>query len=353
MSSKELWRETLLSETSTIENAVQVLNKTAMKIVLITNKVGVLVGTVSDGDIRRGLISGGTLNSPLDNIVNRDPLVVSTSFNKQDVSQLMRVSGIQQIPIVDKNQKVIGLYSWNEMNGPNPRNNTIVIMAGGKGTRLQPHTENCPKPLLPIAGKPILQHIIEKAKAQGFSHFVLAIHHLGSLIEDYFGNGDRFEVSIEYIREEVPLGTAGALSLLEPKFDIPIIVTNGDLITDISYSEIVDFHEKQKAVATMASRIHEWQNPFGVVNTNEFEIIGYEEKPIIYSQVNAGVYVINPDALGILEKSVAYDMPSVFKMLQEKGERTVAFPVHEQWLDVGRPNDLEYIRLNFQSDTSA
>jgi dTDP-glucose pyrophosphorylase len=347
MSKEELWRETILSVSATIQNAVQVLNTTAMKIVLVTDISGVLIGTVSDGDIRRGLVGGATLESTLESVVNREPITVSTDLSKREVFQLMRTHDIQQIPIVDINQKVIGLHAWNEVSGPISRNNTIVIMAGGRGTRLHPQTEHCPKPLLPVAGKPIIQHIIEAAKAQGFSHFVLAIHHLGNLIEEYCGNGDRFGVKIDYLREVLPLGTAGALSLFETKSDFPIIVTNGDLITDISYSEIIQFHEKQQAIATMAVRIQEWQNPYGVVKTDGFEITGYEEKPIIYSQVNAGVYVISPPALDALAKSVACDMPTLFKALQDKGERTVAFPVHERWVDVGQPRDLEYIRLNF------
>jgi NDP-sugar pyrophosphorylase family protein len=166
----------------------------------------------------------------------------------------------------------------------------MVIMAGGKGTRLHPLTDNCPKPMLRITGKPILEHIIERAKIEGFSHFVLAINYLGNMIEEYFGNGHALGVNIDYLREEKPLGTAGALSLLNPRPDIAFVVTNGDVLTDIRYGEVLDFHLQHHAKATMAVRIHEWQNPFGVVKTQGIEIIGYEEKPLSRSHINAGVY---------------------------------------------------------------
>ena len=216
----------------------------------------------------------------------------------------------------------------------------MVIMAGGKGPRLHPQTKNCPKPLLPVAGKPILEHIIESAKVEGFSHFILAIHHLGHMIEEYFGDGETFGVRIEYLREESPLGTAGALALLNPLPKIPFIVTNGDVLTDIHYGELLDFHIQHSAKATMAVRVHEWQNPFGVVETQGIEITGYEEKPISRSYINAGVYVIEPSVISSITKSAPIDMPTLFKSIQEQKMRAVAYPIHERWLDVGRPEDL-------------
>jgi NDP-sugar pyrophosphorylase family protein len=216
----------------------------------------------------------------------------------------------------------------------------MVIMAGGMGTRLRPHTENCPKPLLPVAGKPMLEHIIERAKLEGFSHFVLSIHYLGHMIEDYFGNGEHLGVQIDYLREQSPLGTAGALGLLNPRPDTPFVVTNGDVITDIRYGELLDFHIRHGAAATMAVRVHEWQHPYGVVQTKGVEIVGFEEKPVARSHINAGVYALDPDALNNLSADTHCDMPTLFERLQAKAQRTVAYPMHEPWLDVGRPDDL-------------
>lgn len=338
------WARAILRVNSSIEQAVHVLNETALKIVLITDTTNSLVGTISDGDIRRGLLKGLNLASPIESIIHHDPLVVPPELSRELVLQLMAANKIQQIPIVDENLNVVGLHLWDEISSIPVRSNIMVIMAGGKGTRLHPQTENCPKPLLPIAGKPILEHIIDRAKAEGFSHFVLAIYHLGHMIEEYFGNGERFGVNIDYLREESPLGTAGALSLLNPVPDSAFVVTNGDVITDIRYGELIDFHQQHFAKATMAVRVHEWQNPFGVVEINGIEITGYEEKPISRTHINAGVYVVEPSVLGLLTKSAPCDMPSLFELLREKEECVVAYPIHEPWLDVGRPEDLKVAR---------
>jgi dTDP-glucose pyrophosphorylase/predicted transcriptional regulator len=345
MASKKLWSRAILPVDSNIEEVIHVLNNAALKIALVTDSDGVLVGTISDGDIRRGLLKGLDLASPIVSIIHQNAIVVSSDLGREAVIEMMITNKIQQIPVVDENMKVIGLHLWDEVNGATERSNSIVIMAGGKGSRLHPETENCPKPLLPIAGKPILEHIINRAKAEGFSHFILAIYHLGYMIEDYFGNGEKFGVKIDYLREKSPLGTAGALSLLDPWPNSAFIVTNGDVITDIRYGELLDFHLQHNACATMAIRMHEWQNPFGVVQTNGVEITSYVEKPVSRSHINAGVYVIEPRSLGHLNKAEQNDMPTLFDLIQGKGERVVAFPIHETWLDVGSPEDLKLARF--------
>jgi len=338
--SEQLWALTILPVGSSIRQAVQVLNETSLKIVLVVDASKALVGTISDGDIRRGLLKGLDLTSTIDSIVHEDALVVPPELSRDVVLQLMTANKIQQIPIVDESKQVIGLHLWDQINKPSARTNIMVIMAGGKGTRLYPQTESCPKPLLPVMGKPILEHIIERAKVEGFSHFILAVHYLGHMIEEYFGNGDAFGVKIEYLREDSPLGTAGALSLLDPIPESPFVVMNGDVLTDIHYGELLDFHMQHEATATMAVHVHEWQNPFGVVETRGVEIIGYEEKPISRTHINAGVYVIEPSAISFLAKSDPCDMPTLFDSIQKKNLRTVAYPIHEQWLDVGLPDEL-------------
>jgi dTDP-glucose pyrophosphorylase len=338
------WQKAILPIFSTIEEVIRNLNQTAIKIVLISDSDGRLQGTLSDGDIRRGLLKGLTLSSPIQSIVHQNALVVPAGMTRDTVLSMMTANKVQQIPVVDDDGKIVGLHIWDEVASVQARPNSMVIMAGGMGTRLLPHTESCPKPMLLIQGKPMLEHIIERAKSEGFSHFILAIHHLGHMIEEYFGDGGKFGVRIDYLREKAPLGTAGALSLLDPLPKYPFVVTNGDVITDIRYGEILDFHLRHQAAATMAVRVHEWQHPFGVVEINGVEIIGFEEKPIARSHVNAGVYVIEPDSLGQLQKDARCDMPTLFERLQEKDQRTVAYPMHEPWLDVGRPDDLAKAR---------
>ena len=336
----DVWRKAILSVDATMQQAIRNLEDVAIRIVLVVDSAGVLVGTVADGDIRRGLLRGLDLSSPLKQVVHLNPLVVPPTMAREQVLHLMQINGVQQIPIVDEHQHLVGLHLWSQLNAPAVRPNLMVIMAGGLGTRLRPQTESVPKPLLPVAGKPMLEHIIARARLQGFSHFILAVHYLGHLIEDYFGNGERLQVQIDYLREQSALGTAGALSLLDPHPPAPFVVTNCDVITDIDYGALLDFHIRQGATATMAVRLHEWQHPFGVVQTNGVDIVGFEEKPIARSHINAGVYVLSAAALSVLHQNSACDMPVLFERLQAQAKRTVAFPMHEPWLDVGRPEDL-------------
>ena len=335
-----LWRRAVLPATATIRQAIQNLNDVAIRIVLIADATGKLEGTVADGDIRRGLLLGLDLASPLASVVHRNPLVVPPQMPREQVQQLMQANDCQQIPIVDERQRLLGLHLWTEISAPSARSNLMVIMAGGRGTRLWPKTETMPKALLEVAGKPMVQHLIERAKLQGFSHFTLAIHHLGQQIEDYFGNGKHLQVQIEYVREESALGTAGALSLLDPLPTAPFVVTNCDVITAIHYGALLDFHVVHGAAATMAVRLHEWQHPFGVVQTNGVEIVGFEEKPIARSYINAGVYGLSPDALTVLQLNSPCDMPALFERLKAQAKRTVAYPIHEPWLDAGLSEDL-------------
>jgi NDP-sugar pyrophosphorylase family protein len=260
------------------------------------------------------------------------------------VLQIMQANKKNQMPIVDEKRRVVGLHVWDELMAPAKRPNLMIIMAGGKGERLQPLTRDCPKPLLPVRGKAILEHIIERAKAEGFTRFVLAIHYLGHMIEEHFGDGSRLDVQIEYLREENPLGTAGAIGLLKTRPEAAFVVSNGDVLTDIRYGELLDFHRRHAATAAMAVQRYEWQHPFGVVETEGVEITGFEEKPIVRTYVNAGVYVLEPEALDALVPGERCDMPTLFGRMKARGGRTIVYPMHEPWLDVGRVEDLERAR---------
>jgi len=335
------WRKATLPLDSTLRDVIRNMNLSSLRIVLVVNAREELEGTISDGDIRQGLLQDLNLDSSIGTLIHRNAVVVPPNVSRDLVLKLMLVNKIQQIPVVDEQQRIIGLHVWDEITTPPSRSNRMVIMAGGKGTRLRPFTENCPKPLVTVAGKPMLEHIIERAKDEGFTDFVLAIHYLGHMIEEYFGDGSRFGVRTEYLREDSPLGTAGALSLLQPRPDEPFVVTNGDVVTDIRYGDMLDFHIRHDASATMAVRTHEWQHPYGVVQTSGVEITGFEEKPIARSHINAGVYVLSPSVLDELEPHMPCDMPTLFERLQSRSLRTVAYPMHEPWFDVGRPDDLE------------
>jgi NDP-sugar pyrophosphorylase family protein len=222
----------------------------------------------------------------------------------------------------------------------------MVIMAGGKGSRLHPQTENRPKPMLLVAGLPILEHIIKRAKSQGFNHFIIAVNYLGQVIEDYFKDGQKFGVKIEYLHEDAPLGTAGALSLLSDKPEKAFIVTNGDVITDINYSDFLDYHTVQNAAATVAVHTHEFQIPYGVLKINDLEVESYEEKPIVSSLINAGVYALEPDVLDLIREIKFRDMPEILEISRNLRKKVIVYPLHESWIDIGRPIDLENANKN-------
>jgi dTDP-glucose pyrophosphorylase len=353
----ESWKKIVTNSNATVGDAINILNETGLKIVLIVSENGFLEGTVSDGDIRRGLLKGINIQDSLDKIIHLDNLVVPPEMKRELVLKLMIANKIQQIPIVDGKNKVLGVHHWSEINTVPSRQNTMVIMAGGLGTRLRPATNKIPKPMLKVSGKPILEHIIEKAKFDGFTKFVLAVYYLGNTIENHFKDGSQFDVEIDYLRETKPLGTAGALSLLTKNLHQDLVVTNGDVITEINYGQLLDFHTSHNATATMAVRLHEIQNQFGVVQTDGVKITGYEEKPILRSNINAGVYAIKPEALKLLAANENCDMPTLFERLKAHSMLTVAYPLHEHWLDIGNTSDFrkaksneDLTRKNYESD---
>jgi len=333
------WRRALLAESSTLQQAIETLDSAALKIALVVRENDVLAGTITDGDIRRALLRGVGLHNSIETVVHREPFVVPPGMDLEMVRHLMQANKLLHVPIVDSERRLLGLHLWDDLNAGAERPNTVLIMAGGLGSRLRPYTEHCPKPMLPVAGKPMLEHIVERARGQGFRRFVFAVHYLGHVIEEHFGTGDRWQIQIDYLREQSPLGTAGALTLLQRKPEDPLVVSNGDVLTDIHYGELVDFHTRHGAAATMAVRQHEWQYPFGVVHTRGVEITGFEEKPVTSALVNAGIYVLEPQAIGSLVAGQRCDMPTLFERLREKGGRTVVYPMHEPWLDVGKPED--------------
>ena len=336
----KFWRNAILPFGSTIQEAIRTLEVSGLQIVLVVSEGQLLVGTLTDGDIRRAFLKGLSLQSKIDDVVHLNPLVVPPEIGRELVLQLMQANKIHQLPVVDSAGQVVGLHLWDLIAIPEPLDNLMVIMAGGRGTRLYPHTQSCPKPMLEVGGKPMLEHIIERAKADGFQNFVISLNYLGHMIEDYFDNGQKWGVNINYLYEDSPLGTAGSLSIFSIAPNAPFVVTNGDVLTDIRYSDILDFHLTHHALATMAVRQYELQNQFGVVKLKGIEIEGFEEKPIYRSHINAGIYVLDPIALNHLEASQYCDMPILFERIRQKEGLTIVYPMHEPWLDVGRPEDL-------------
>lgn len=338
------WKKALVAPGSSLKDVIRNLDESSLQITLVVSTDGTLVGTVTDGDVRRGLLRGMSLDQPIDDIMYREPLVVPPEFGRDMILQLMQANKLHQLPVVDANRRVVGLHLWEEVTEPPKRPNIMVIMAGGEGSRLRPHTDDCPKPMLPVGGKPMLEHIIERARAEGIQNFVLSIRYLGDVIRDHFGDGSKWNVHIEYVEEDAPLGTAGALGLLDPRPGDPILVSNGDVLTDIRYGELLNFHATHSAAATMAVRLHEWQHPFGVVRTDGVDIVGFDEKPVSRTHINAGVYVLDPASLDSLVAGELCHMPTLFERIQGLGRRTVVYPMHEPWLDIGSVSDLARAR---------
>jgi dTDP-glucose pyrophosphorylase/predicted transcriptional regulator len=342
----DLWRDSIVKINTPIKIAIERLNKVGIKIALVLDENFRLLGTISDGDFRRGMLSGLTLEDTVEKIMNKNPRTVNEGTSRLEILKLMNDTKILQIPIVDRNNFVIGLHLWDDISVQAKYSNIMVIMAGGKGSRLHPQTENRPKPMLLVAGIPILEHIIKRARSQGFNHFIIAINYLGQIIEDYFKDGHKFGVKIEYLHEDVPLGTAGALSLLSHKPERAFIVTNGDVITDINYSDFLEYHTVQNAAATVAVHTHEFQIPYGVVQINGLEVESYEEKPIVSSLINAGVYALDPDILDLITEPKFRDMPELLDISRELKKKVIVYPLHESWIDIGRPIDLEIANKN-------
>ena len=342
----DIWKDSIVKINTPIKIAIERLNKVGIKIALILDENYRLLGTISDGDFRRGMLSGVSLEDTVEKIMNKNPRTVIEGTSRLEILKLMNETKILQIPIVDRNDIVIGLHLWDDISVQAKFSNIMVIMAGGKGSRLHPQTENRPKPMLLVAGIPILEHIIKRARSQGFNHFIIAINYLGQIIEDYFKDGHKFGVKIEYLHEDVPLGTAGALSLLSHKPERAFIVTNGDVITDINYSDFLEYHTVQNAAATVAVHTHEFQIPYGVVQINGLEVESYEEKPIVSSLINAGVYALDPDILDLIPEPKFRDMPELLDISRDLKKKVIVYPLHESWIDIGRPIDLEIANKN-------
>lgn len=342
------WQACVLNQSSTVQDVIQNLNATSARAVLIVDSDQKFVGIVVDGDIRRGMLRGVVLTDQISEIINRNPITVSLSIKRVEALKMMEDLKVLHLPIVDVSGQLCGLHLFNEQPTESTLENLFLIMAGGFGRRMGSLTSRTPKPMLEFAGKPILEHLIISARNVGFKNFAIAIHYLGEVIEDYFGDGSRLGINIKYLRETEPLGTAGAIRLLEPIPKIPFLVSNADLISNIDFAALLDFHKTQSCDATMAVRTHQWQNPFGVVEIVDGRITNIIEKPILHSTISAGIYVLNPSVVELLNHSESCDMPTLFQRLFEWKGRLFAFPIHEEWNDIGFKTELESAQVHSQ-----
>jgi dTDP-glucose pyrophosphorylase len=340
------WREVTLPISSTLKQVIQNMNESGKRFVLFMDRENYFQGTVSDGDIRRGILHGLDLEAAILPMVNRKPQIAPSQTSDSMVLEIMEAKKITYIPLTDANGKLTGLKTWDTLNHINEKKNVMVIMAGGRGVRMQHHTKSCPKPMLTVGDKPMLEHIIDRAKLQGFLRFIISVNYLGNMIKEYFGNGSSKGVEISYLEETKSLGTVGALSLIDPRPTERFILTNGDVLTDINYSGLIDFGATNDAHGVMAVRAFEMHNPYGEVKVEGINITGFTEKPVIRSSINAGIYAFAPKALEYLDFNQFCDIPEFFERLRTARLRTIAYGIHEEWMDVGSPLDLQEASLN-------
>lgn len=342
------WTAAIIKRTADLRLAIMRLDQTALKILLVVDDSSRLIGTVTDGDIRRALLLGAALEAEIGGIMNISPTTVRDTTPASHVKDLMRVNKFHQIPALTADGVVVGLHLWDHYFSSRLHENLVVLMAGGFGKRMAPFTDDCPKPMLQVAGKPMIQHAIERARADGFHRFLLTLHYLPNVVRDYFGDGSKFGVEIEYVEECTPLGTAGALSLIPNQPELPFVVANGDILSQVRFSDLLAFHTDTNATATMAVRDHEINHPYGVVNTQDGTIAGFEEKPIWRTLINAGIYILNPSVLDHLIVNKFCDMPNLFDRIANASGKNVAYPMHETWMDVGNPQDLSHANQMFR-----
>ncbi len=335
-----------LSPNATIKQALKTISKGAIKIAIVVDKKNKLLGTLTDGDIRRGFLKGLNINSSIKSIIFKKPTVVRNNYSKEKLLKIALSKKIYQIPIVEKNGKFKGIHILDELIEPKNKSNKVVIMAGGRGMRLRPLTKNIPKPMLKVGNKPILQIIIEKFKKSGYKNFITCVNYKSKIIKDFFGDGSKFGVKIEYIDEKKRMGTAGALSLFKLKPKKPFFVINGDLLTNLDFEKLIDFHHEHNSKATMCISEYNIKSPYGEVKLDVENIITIAEKPVHKFFVNAGVYVLDPSCIDLVPKKF-YDMTSLFKKIIINKNKVVSFPIGEYWLDIGRFNDYKKANLKY------
>lgn len=332
----------IIDESATLLEAIMAIEGSQSKTVFVLDGQRRLIGSITDGDVRRGILRGVALADMVVGVMNKTPISIcdgKLSSGERDLQDAKFVA------VTDASGVFLGALRSDKYSEILP--NTAIVMAGGKGSRLKPYTNSVPKPLVEIGGQPLIVSLLNQLKQNGFSRVYVSVSHMAQMIMDRLGDGSEFGLEIDYLKEEQPLGTAGSLSLISEKHERPILVTNADLRTQCNFRSLVAFHEEQNASITVAVRSYVHEVPFGVVEINEQEIVGLREKPILESQVSAGIYCVSPGVLDRLPKNEYLDMPDLIREhIESRFSRIVPFPIHEEWADIGRPEDLERARMS-------
>ncbi|MFH1216567.1 MAG: nucleotidyltransferase family protein [Pseudomonadota bacterium] len=342
------WKKAVILSTSTIHDAIVAIDISCVQTALVVDGSYRLMGTITDGDIRRAVLKNLPLDDSVAKVMNINPTIARQGDSQDNILITMKLTGHRHIPILDNDDRLVNVAIMDDMIKADELENWVIVMAGGLGTRLRPLTNDCPKPLLRVGDKPILETIIENCKTYGFRKIFLSINYKAEMIKKYFRDGSHLGLSIEYLEEDERLGTAGALSLLPEAPNKPIVVMNGDLLTKVNFQHLLDFHRHNQAKATMCVREFEMQVPYGVVSVQDQRISSIIEKPKNRFLINAGIYVLEPETLKLIPKKSYFDMPQLFNWMIERGLSTSAFPVREYWIDIGQMPDFEKAKDEFQ-----
>jgi dTDP-glucose pyrophosphorylase len=324
-------------------DAIRALNGPAEGMAIITGDDGKVSGVLTDGDVRRALMKEASLDAPIDPYVIRNFLAATETESRDQVLDLMQARKIKHLPILDGGGKLIGIHTLHDIVGGGKLPNQAVIMAGGKGVRLRPITENLPKPMIPVAGRPILERLVLHLVGCGITRIHLSVNYLSEIIVNHFGDGSRHGCHISYLHETEELGTGGALSLLPEVPADPIVVLNGDLVTQLDFASMVAYHENSGAAATIGYRPYTHQVPFGCLELRDNTVLGIHEKPLLERSVNAGVYVISPEALELVPRRF-FPITELFQTMLERGKTVGAYEITSDWTDVGQHSELSKAR---------
>lgn len=334
------WRNALAQSGISLEQAIEVLDKAALRIVLVVDENERLLGTLTDGDVRRALLQQLPLDTPVDRVMNPSPKTAGKTWTYSRIRALMERYEVLQLPLVDGDRRVMGLVNLHDLLNKQRHDNPVFLMAGGFGTRLRPLTNNCPKPMLKVGDKPILEQILLNFIEAGFHRFYISTHYKPEVIREHFGNGEKWGVSIQYVHEEQPLGTGGALGLLpSDEINLPLFMMNGDLLTSLNIHGFLEFHEAHSSLATMCVREYQHQVPYGVVTSEGIQIKSMVEKPVQRFFINAGIYLLDPEFVKSVAPGTRIDMPTLLQQQIDTGKAVNMFPIHEYWLDIGQLDD--------------
>jgi len=339
------WKKTSVAPDTSIKETMAVIDKSSLQIALVVDGQDKLLGTVTDGDIRRGILKGVSIDAPVKRIYYVSPLTASVDDDVKTMKRITKEQSISQLPMVDQAGRVVRLVVLKDVLAGKKRENPVVLMAGGLGTRLRPLTESCPKPLLKVGGTPVLETILEGFTRKGFENFYISVNYKAEMIEDYFGDGVKWGVNIQYLKETKRLGTAGSIKLMPEKPEVPFIVMNGDLLTKVDFEKLLEFHINNNklgnAIATMGVREYNMQIPYGVIRQEGNRLIRLDEKPVQRFFVNGGIYVFEPDIIDLIPQDQYFDMTHLFDKTMEENLKTVVFQIREYWMDIGHKRDFE------------